>query len=458
MAYELYEALGVDSGASAEEIKRAYYRMVRKHPPEEDPHGFARIRAAYETLSDPDARANYDDIERHGAQISTLNAQAQQHMENEKWDEAIRLLKRVLVLAPGLDGVRNQLALCYAYSECWDESIAILQRLVKKCPEVGAYHGNLGHAYHGKAEQLTESIGREASDTIKAYEHALAAYDRAAEVDPINSGHSIMAAQILFFLGRHQDAIDRCERAIVADKKTDFGDFEALLLICLVSIATRDLSRVHTTVDRILQLLPEDREVREYVAYRFASLGCSAAEAHIFDEASVLLEAATRLDPTNRSLLEVRDEVDLAKKADAELTAMLADRRLIGPLREIVRVRVGFMWGYLDKDAASASLRQNLASLSAFDPSTVIHCLSRMKTCYPALWRLTHDLLSDIESSARGGTRLGLDNASGRAAGRATRSPGTRFAVGCACGLAGLALFGPLGAAAGFYLGHRLSK
>lgn len=45
-----YEVLGVKRDASETEIKRAYFALVRDHPPERDPEGFKRIRAAYERL------------------------------------------------------------------------------------------------------------------------------------------------------------------------------------------------------------------------------------------------------------------------------------------------------------------------------------------------------------------------------------------------------------------------
>jgi DnaJ-class molecular chaperone len=42
-----------------EDIRAAYLRQVKEHPPESDPEAFERIRAAYETLSDPRRRIHY---------------------------------------------------------------------------------------------------------------------------------------------------------------------------------------------------------------------------------------------------------------------------------------------------------------------------------------------------------------------------------------------------------------
>ena len=60
-----YGELGVSRDASSEEIRRAYRQIARRHHPDvnQDPGGperFAAAARAYEILSDPAARARYD--------------------------------------------------------------------------------------------------------------------------------------------------------------------------------------------------------------------------------------------------------------------------------------------------------------------------------------------------------------------------------------------------------------
>jgi molecular chaperone DnaJ len=62
---DYYEVLGVDRGASPEEIKRAFRRLAREHHPDvnKDDHAaerFKDINEAYQVLSDPERRAQYD--------------------------------------------------------------------------------------------------------------------------------------------------------------------------------------------------------------------------------------------------------------------------------------------------------------------------------------------------------------------------------------------------------------
>lgn len=47
-----YKILGLEQGASQAEIKKAYFKMVRRYSPESDPEQFQKIRKAYENLKD----------------------------------------------------------------------------------------------------------------------------------------------------------------------------------------------------------------------------------------------------------------------------------------------------------------------------------------------------------------------------------------------------------------------
>ncbi len=60
----LYQALGIDPSASAEDIKSAYRRLAKETHPDTSANAstekFQRISAAYEVLGDPQKRAHYD--------------------------------------------------------------------------------------------------------------------------------------------------------------------------------------------------------------------------------------------------------------------------------------------------------------------------------------------------------------------------------------------------------------
>ena len=68
MAQDYYQALGVERNADAEEIRKAYRKLARKHHPDLNPgdkaaeERFKKVQEAYDVLSDLKKKQMYDQV------------------------------------------------------------------------------------------------------------------------------------------------------------------------------------------------------------------------------------------------------------------------------------------------------------------------------------------------------------------------------------------------------------
>ncbi|MDF5726855.1 MAG: DnaJ domain-containing protein [Rhizonema sp. PD38] len=403
MTYELYQLLEVSPQASSDEIKRAYFRLVRQYCPEKYPEEFKQIRTAYNTLYDSKARDNYDSLQQYGNQIKNLISQAEEKMNVEDCHSAISLLKQVLVLVPTADDARNLLGLCYIHTQNWDFAIKIYRSLTKNNPDVAVYWSNFGHVYKQQAEFLEDND----VDT-KLYQNARECFQRAIKLESFNSEPYLEIARTYLDEKRYAEALAWAELAIGADGKVDAHDFDAMLFICRVHLFNGQLHKIEETAQIIASLLP-DNEARQYAASRFANLGLEVArvgaklsDTYILRAALLFLNVARDFDKSDLDIKELYERVEEMIAALDQYELLKQDSLILYSCQRLAEFCLADYFSLHDFEEDRKTLLDDIMAEFFNVPAiNIISSIMRIKSHYPAIYRLNKDLFDSIEQTSR---------------------------------------------------------
>lgn len=342
-----YDTLGVAPTATAEEIKRAWARLVRVHTPDKDPERNRLISEAKATLMDPKARAAYDVGLSYGEEIAELQELVDEAMGEKDWPEAVAQLREILALHPGDTHARNKYALCLFYMKRWVEARAAFERLLKDAPDVALYHANYGHMLMTSAKAGT-SFGRldEAEEQLR----------RAIALEPHNAEHHRSLSELFIARRRFDKAELALEAALKADGKEDASDIDTFVALIELCWHEKVPSRAKEIGRRIAVALDDEGE-RLFVVNRLLVEGLEwAEETTEYRLANSFVEAAREITPRLGEREEVAAYIRRFYDLEAEADALREDKNIHPPvlavyLAGVIHGRIGFKLpeSYLDE-------------------------------------------------------------------------------------------------------------
>lgn len=159
-------------------------------------------------------------------------------VEQERLDDAMGEFATLVQQYPGDDDLRFSMALVCLEAQAWREAIVYLEELIERGSHVDAARFNLGRAWRELGEP----------------EQALAAF---AAVGPGNEylPAQLMQAELLFSLGRHQDASQLLTRA--REQQPDYAIQLYLIEIEALS-GQQQTEQAWQLIEQALQQFPDD--------------------------------------------------------------------------------------------------------------------------------------------------------------------------------------------------------
>jgi Flp pilus assembly protein TadD len=142
-----YETLGVEKNAADTEIKRAYFQLVRKYQPGQFPEEFKKIRAAYETLIDPQQRAAYNEVNDLPDSVREPLREAMWLNDHGSIEKAIELYEDILKAHPEQNKVMEIYANALERNINFGKAGEVWEKLSAQHPGNAAYARHLAKCY-----------------------------------------------------------------------------------------------------------------------------------------------------------------------------------------------------------------------------------------------------------------------------------------------------------------------
>ena len=305
-----YEILNVNKDANQEEIKSGYKKMLRKYPPEKEQEKYKEIREAYDTLKDEKSRKNYDAYFHHEKDIKTLEDKYTEYMEAKNYNEAEKVLKKILIISPEMAHINDKLGEVFFLEKLYKKSIEIYEKLMKEYPNNIDYLIKLAGNY----------------SQLENYEKARIYYRKAYDLDDSNPNaiSGVMGSYISE--NRILEAINFLNKDIEKDNKLDFEDFFALSKLLECYIIKNDMPNLKNTLEKIKKIAPEDEESKGFISWKLGKLAAELYEMGIYEYSKEILEICLKLTPDINLIQELYKQVNLC----VEVNKLMDDGNIYG--------------------------------------------------------------------------------------------------------------------------------
>lgn len=308
---DFYKILGLEQEAAQNDIKKAYFKLVRKYPPDRYEKEFMDIREAYETLSNEKTREQYDSINFLPIEIKELYNSARDLIEEGDFTGGIRILEKILNINSELLIVKSFLAETYLKNNNSGKALKMYEELTAGEPQNAAFAGYLAEAYLERGWQ----------------KKAIEAYNRAIELDSDNISLWIGLSDAYIKSREYWQARGVLEKAL--DREADISDSTTIYLrLIMLNIAFQMFSEIYKYLDKLAELAVNNIEIKDNVAWTLSHIAQLLMNMNREEDAQRVIEIATKILPEDKRILEIKKEIEIFNKYSEQFEKLDRDRKI----------------------------------------------------------------------------------------------------------------------------------
>lgn len=384
-----YEILGIGQDANNREIKNAFFTLIQQHPPEQKPKEYQRLREAYDVLSDPVARKEYDSMSLFGDEIEALREQAEEILNSDEpdYEEAVRLLKKAIVLGPDIGILRNLLGRCHLQREQPKAALNQFERAVSINPNNEAYLLNQGKAL----------------EDLERVDEAEAVYRNVWARDEEDYAAPRALAQLLYRNDRSEEAYSVLDQAIEADGQVDFQDFFCLYDKIHFYLFDGKHDDLRDQLDVVVRV-SESQADRKFAAFMLTQTAADLFDLKAYTLANDFMEVATNLDSDNEFVQGLAGASGEAATISKSVSTVVEDDSFHPIAQELVRLSGGLYLGFIEKEDVDEHLIDVLKVLDTVmdtdpDAREIKASFRRIKSGHSEVFGISSELYESILQS-----------------------------------------------------------
>lgn len=384
-----YQELGVSSSANADEIRHRYHQMLRDKPPDQYPEEFEKIRGAYEVLSDPAKRKEYDHTRLLGRPLQAVIDEGYAALESGRLGHAMKQAREALNYNP--DSVQANMLMANVLREQDDDPSAvksIVEHLVGRARSDEEKLGLL-LTWANWGMGPTESLSR-----IEEIE---------SRFPDIGASRTVRFKFVCYVaLRQYDEAMKVFERLTNVRTQITLREMEVylewldqVLLLNRKKYLVRVLQRLRKHLAKGVDRLPEWLEIKQQTL-------SNARQAQIdgdFRRVAAYLQVASFLDPHDVGLVERRLKAMQLLALGDEIEDFIYDPSFSEPLRKAVWSAFARLAGMPTNRMPDFGAEDILGEFLGpeFGVSSYDNEVQKVEKFFPTIYRTFDDLLEQWE-------------------------------------------------------------
>ncbi len=365
-----YQTLQITEQSTPAEIKKAYFKLVRKYPPDRHPDQFMKIREAYEILSNEQTRKEYDALASLPQVVRLYYQGGLQAMEAKDPEKAIQCLEEVVKIYPDFSVINSLLGDAYLENNNSVKAIRIFEKLVDREPGNAGYVRRLAHSYstrgwHQKAIDYYRQALALDEDNLSLWMGLTGSY---LETDDISA------------------AIETLHEGLSVSNNKGWDNLTLYFQIIIIDLVTDNHKDLKQHYQELKNKVLLDESNKTNTAWFLALIADKLAASALYELALDAVETASTLLPDDPEIASITATVGEKTRFDLKIDEVIADPTIDNSLPRLLDFELNRCDDTTCLDCKKEEF--NLEMDIVMEMDSLRSDLARLKKNYPELYKL----------------------------------------------------------------------